>query len=113
MFGAFLLAGVASNAQTKKHGDIVINAQNGTGTYYCARDAIVLEGSGNTIRWYGNTPLLRIVGDNNRVYSDAARAILIDGKNNTVYWKRRYNGSAPRVRKTGSGNTVALSKNAK
>jgi len=112
VIGAFLFASVTSNAQTKKHGDIVINGNGIRGTYYSSGDAIVIQGNNTEIRWYGNTPLLRIKGNNNRVYSDAARVILVDGNNNTVYWKRRYNNRAPRVRKTGSSNWVAISKNA-
>jgi hypothetical protein len=113
----YLLAGVFSTlilggpleAQTRgqRQGTISINSRTGISqSYFVNGDSVTVRGSGNRIRLTGHSPHVRVSGSNNHVYVDAARTISISGRNNRVYWKRQYNGKAPRINRWGTRNQV-------
>ena len=113
--GAAVALGTAAlplNAQTNPHGEQILMGNNRRESISVSGKSFLVRGNNNVITWTGYTPLLRVSGNGNRVYGQAARVIVISGRNNSVYWSKRYNGRSPRVSRTGSGNGVNFDKNA-
>lgn len=110
LFGVVSLClGLGSPGGAQSRGDLRIVARGMTRNYDVRGKRIIVRGNNNHIVWRGDSPLLRVTGNNNRIEADAVRVIIITGRNNSVEWKRPYNGVAPRVSRKGGGNSVFFS----
>lgn len=101
-------AGAQTSKRQQNNSALLIMGQRTTRSYFVNGKSILVQGNSHRIVWNGHSPLLRVTGDNNRIEADAVRIIIVSGRNNTVRWKRRYNGQAPRISRSGRGNMVTF-----
>jgi Protein of unknown function (DUF3060) len=99
--GGSLVAIAAAQAQT------TMTSSGQRRSIACDGETVQITGSRNTLTITGDCQKVDVAGTGNVVTIEAVERIEVTGTNNRVTWQRALRGDAPRVSRTGLGNTIA------
>ena len=92
----------------KKNGVMTITGTNFQKAAQSKDEVVNISGQGNSITLVGKVKSLEITGNENTVFLDNVKEIVLNGLNNKVYFKSQYDEQDPIVKHNGLNNTVEL-----
>lgn len=108
MNGFLLMSGLGQMPEDQINESPIVNEQsNDFASYSLTGQKLTIAGDNNTITVRGETPAVVITGSGNTVKIEAVDKIEIAGSNNTVTWSAAVSLDLPVVVNQGTGNTVS------